>query len=421
MTLRASLLGLLLLLGLSTAPAHAGLTLNHCEETFYRRIGPANATRPYIFYDEHDTFEAGPTTRCRARSSDMHGADFAVVDNRAYYVRTFDFSGKPECGRTTIGGGPIFDPPGCFVPESLRVVSNRRQVNYYPISERGAQFRLIDDAASDPAPRNELSRASYATDGVSVFRAAEDFEGTSAIRGPVVMRIEGADPETFHTFLPAGVRLRTDWARDSRHLYYGGNPIAGIAPNARVDFYGDELAVIGNRVYGFDYAGIHARPDVRPTLKMLSPDFITDGSHVFLRTGELATGFHPADFRILQPACPVPGHPDLKCLQEKPHVSDATQTHVAVGGGALLFDSGPAPVRINGVDTKRVVYFKVAGAGGQYYYLALSGRDLYLLDGHQGDRPYRPLTVSGPLRGPDADGWLSFDGGRLWVYSGTWH
>ena len=104
---------------------------------------------------------------------------------------------------------------------------------YYPISDNGAGFRLLDVLPKGGGPE-ELQGISYATDGTSVFHLVDDVQpdenGYGQGNGRQVFFVEGADPNSFHTFVPDGMtRFNVDWARDSTHLYYGGKVIVGVA------------------------------------------------------------------------------------------------------------------------------------------------------------------------------------------------
>lgn len=181
--------------------------------------------------------------------------------------------------------------------------------------------------------------------------------------------------------------------------------------------------LIAGRVYSFggeSSLGFLPRPDIRPALEMLSPDFISDGEHIYLRDGQMAEGFHAKGFRPLKSTCPVPGNPELRCVPDGPYVRDNVQVHAGVGDGGLVFDTGPAPYSVADVDPNEVVYFKVQLPHGGSCYLAISNHHLYLLQSSsRGHYPYQGRPLSGPLRGPDADGYMSDDNGRFLISSGT--
>ncbi|MBK3813349.1 hypothetical protein G2912_23615 [Paraburkholderia aspalathi] len=412
----------ILLCSLVAGSAHAEVNINSCTETWHNRTPASRHAMPFAFYSDHEDFKVDRTAKCLVRKTEMRGIHFAVFGGRAYYVQVHEFDDKPSCGQTTIGTGPVFDPLSCYVPHQLRVVKNAKYVDYYPISDHGIEFRLIDELATERTDP-EIQRAmTYATDGISVFHLVDDWAPETSMHGPQVFIVDSADPSSFHTFSPDGAsKFNLDWARDDKHLYYGGKLVSGVSPSDAMQFFGDNLVVIGGRVFGFDGKRLLPRPDVRPTLTMISQDFIGDGVHIYLRTGELAKGFRPNNFRILTPSCPVPGNPEVKCVQEGAHINDAVQVHVGVGDGGLVFDTGPEPYRVTDVDPNDVVYFKVQARDGSNYYMAISKHHLYLLQSSsRAQYPYHGRALSGPLKGPDAEGYMSDGNNRFWVHSSSW-
>jgi hypothetical protein len=420
MMLRLLTFLLLLIFLVGSTQAHAFET-NSCAEYWYSRAPTFEQSVPFAFYTRERGFKLEHVEKCQPRQADMRGPLFSVFEGQAFYVERSVNSDEPHCGQRSRGGVNIDSDLRCYLPHWLWRVKKETSISYFPIFIHGNEFRLLD--VPKPGQSDwEIERASrYATDGVSVFHYVDDYAPDIEVSGPQIFVVQGADPTTFHSFSPNGVsKYERDWAQDAKHFFYGGKMISGVSSTDSLRFFGDNLVAIGDQVFGFNYRGIEPRPEVRPTLKMLSPDFISDGKHIYLRSGALAEGFHPNNFRLLQPVCPVPGYPDLKCVVEDLHVSDFSQAHVGVGYGGLLFDTGPAPYRIADVDPNDALYFKTETLDG-IFYMAISGHRLYLLQSSsRAQYPFRGREFFGSLKGPDTDGYMTDDRDRFWVHSSSW-
>ncbi|WP_431822590.1 DKNYY domain-containing protein [Burkholderia sp. F1] len=335
--------------------AHA-YTLRACDERWYA------PTQEHAF---DGTREAFTETERKAKigACGVHHAKvlrwyahdreaFATIDGKGYFIRRSSSGSGPSCQPTH--AGPVIDLR-CGLPDALRPHTQRDTVEYYRLTD--GELRLID-----LEPDANAGSPIYATDGKWVY-----YLNSSSV-SPVV-RIAGADAATFRRFTPEGAESVAEsdvWARDKNNVYYYGDRVDGMSPDAPVTMFGNgrwtrAFAINQGKVFLADYREIRLLPGMEPTLRYVSPYFISDGKAIYTRFGKRIDGLAADGFEVVMPGCPVPGHPKLNCVAyvDKPGVHMPISGGIGVQDGAIAFpdDYSTRIYLRSGLRADRVTYF----------------------------------------------------------------
>lgn len=348
----------------SSGAAHA-YTVRECVEKWYPQAKVGQQ-----IYELHPV----KTVDCQKHDIEMKSSRFGTIDGKGYFI-TDSESTTYACPRVGSGVGiPIF---ACMLPAALQrnVVYETRE--YYLLTPHGADLR-------------PLGKSLYSTDGRTVFRFTTP--------------INDADPATFQLLDSDGADHNPDWARDSTHIYYRDTSVPDMVPD-EVRFAGPFVLNDG-RVFEVDLNRVHTRPDVRPTLTLLAAQapyygsLVSDGQRIYL-DGKALDGVHADNFHLLSPSCPVPGHPDLHCVEGIPLASESSKEfRLARAGNDVLYFRSITEVNkvVRIADVPDFVYFQPAAAG---LVLGISGQRLFYLSSY-GTPPEKGFAFMGRISGPIA-------------------
>jgi hypothetical protein len=350
-----------LVLCLFAGPAHA-YTTTTCEETWYVPTPGkefSGSTASWTKVKEGD---------CQSHSMKLlelwnsgHSESFAMVDGKGYYVKLTEVPEGPGCHDR---GAPVIDPQ-CFLPDALRHYEVHKERQYYQVTS-GRELKLLDESSvKGGTAASGCKPGLYASDGVSLFYATHAFDDESGVFPYTPVRIEGADLASFKCFTPTGSNDDHEWAHDKDHVFYFGRTINGMSPNFPVRVQGDPRSVTsfiinGDKVFEVSWDEVTLRPDMKPDLHLLSPNFMTDGTSVFDREGKKIQGLNAAALKIVMPVCPIPGYPQLNCT---PYDSTIPTGMVLDGGiaienGVIAFPRfGSHVFRHEGLNAGNVTYF----------------------------------------------------------------
>ncbi|VVP36668.1 hypothetical protein PS874_04508 [Pseudomonas fluorescens] len=350
----------MLLLGFGASDSYAA-TIYKCTELWY----PQAKVGQRIF-----ELQPERTADCQKVKKDLKSRQFGEVDGMGYFITRSEETSY-DCPRVASGVG--FPNFRCLIPKVLQRDVLHETRKYYLLTGHGADLRPLGDSG-------------YATDGRTVFLFTR--------------AIDGADPATFQLFDTKDGDGSPEWAQDSNHIYYEENSIPDMTPG-ELTFAGP-FVVNGKKVFQFDSIdGVKLRQDVRPSLKLLAAgstyygSLVSDGQRIYLN-GKSLDGLHAADFQMLTPACPVPGHPELQCLPSIPVTGSTPRFHLArVGNDVLHFLSHDKVVRI--VDVPDFSFFQPVASDRV---LGISEQRLFFINNYT----YSPEGVSfrGQIRGPIA-------------------
>jgi hypothetical protein len=223
------------------------------------------------------------TSDCKQRRIDARGTYFGVIDGKAYFHVT------------------VSDD---FTTSTLRRADTeniRLERNFWPLQgEVRPQALRTWSRDGRTAPR-------YATDGAHVFYQWRAIAGADAASFEVLNGQLNANPADD----AASAGDSADWARDRGHVYFQGRPVAQARPGdlRRIQ---ENLVASNGHVYETDADEIKERADVDASLHRLNWAYSADRTRVYFR-GRPMAGVDRASFAVMQPVCPVPGHPGLRC------------------------------------------------------------------------------------------------------------
>jgi hypothetical protein len=222
------------------------------------------------------------TLPCKDRKIQWKGMYFGVIDGKAYFIA---YISEQRTGSEWIGrfntsyvsySRNYFLMKGPVDAKSLRVLG-RDEVRY-------------------------LSR--YATDGRSVFYQDQPIDGARLDRFQILDDTLTAElSERYST---------SEWSRDDQRLYHEDK----VVPNVKADDIrrvGERLFVSNSRVFEVGINDIRERPDMDASLHHLNWAYSADKRHVYF-LGRVVEGADPRSFEVMKPSCPVPGHPQLACM-----------------------------------------------------------------------------------------------------------